>query len=459
MIKLVIFDFDGVFTNGEVLFDNNGNIIKRYNIKDGMGINLLKKMKIDIGVISGFIQNESQLSILKHLDIKYISFDCKDKLKVINEWCEKLNIVVSDTVAYMGDDINDLVCINEVKLSGCPKDAVPSVINNVCFISNKEGGAGCIREFCEYVLEYNKTARKEVDILDEIKKEFYYQITNFNIEKINNLAKIITSVQGNIYFSGVGKSGNAAKHCGDLLKCISFPSFYFDVLNSTHGDIGTMTNKDIILLFSNSGNTSEIVNIIPIFKNIGLKIIGICCNQTSKFKELCDETIVTPFNKEISGNINKIPTNSFMSHLIFSNILVSILKENITLDKYKENHLSGNIGKNLLKVKDCLITEYPYVILNNEPIDINEILLKMTVKKIGCCFFINQNNELIGILTDGDIRRKLLAKKNLNKIAFDDINTTYQCITDKDMFLCDLNIEKNIYIPVLENKKLIGIIN
>ena len=108
-------------------------------------------------------------------------------------------------------------------------------------------------------------------------------------------------------------------------------------------------------MFSNSGNTTEIINIIPIFKNIGLKTVGICCNEISKFKELCDIIIITPFNNEISGVINKIPTNSCMSHLIFCNILVSLLKNNISLDKYKENHLSGNIGKNLLKVKDIFI--------------------------------------------------------------------------------------------------------
>ena len=78
------------------------------------------------------------------------------------------------------------------------------------------------------------------EILSEIKEEFNFQINNFNVKEITNLSKIIHSVTGNIYFSGVGKSGNIAKHCCDLLKCISYPCFYLDLLNSTHGNIGTI---------------------------------------------------------------------------------------------------------------------------------------------------------------------------------------------------------------------------
>jgi len=154
-----------------------------------------------------------------------------------------------------------------------------------------------VREFVDKIINFSK----EFSIIDEIRNEFYYQIDNFNLDNINELADIIKNIEGNIYFCGVGKSGNIAKHCCDLLKCISYKSFYFDILNSTHGDIGTIKNNDIILLFSNSGNTSELINIIPSLKKIGIKIIGICCNKHSKFEELCDITIVTPFNKEISG--------------------------------------------------------------------------------------------------------------------------------------------------------------
>ena len=294
------------------------------------------------------------------------------------------------------------------------------------------------------------------NILSEIKEEFNFQINNFNVKEITNLSKIIHSVTGNIYFSGVGKSGNIAKHCCDLLKCISYSCFFFDLLNSTHGNIGTMKNNDIIIMFSNSGNTYELINVIPLFKKIGIKTIGICCNTKSRFKELCDLTIITPLKKEISGNIDKIPTNSVMSHLIFCNILVSPLKKNISLDKYKENHISGNIGRNLLKIKDCLIYDYPKIIIKNNTIKLNDIFLEMTTKRIGCCFFEKENKELIGILTDGDIRKLLIFNPKLESITLSNINKEFEFETDLNKYLTDCKNQR--YIPILKEKKIIGII-
>ena len=462
MINFVVFDFDGVFTDGKITYNEKGDIIKNYNVKDGLGLSRLINNNIIIGVISGYKYNISQMEILKHLNVTYISLESKNKLSVLKKWCSELNINIENNVAYMGDDINDLEIINIVKISGCPNDALTEVKNNVNFISNKNGGNGCVREFSDYILEQNIIKENHYNsIISEIKKEFYYQINNFNLDKIIELSNIIKETKNNIYLCGVGKSGNIAKHCADLLKSISYPSFYFNILNSTHGDIGTMTDNDIILLFSNSGNTIELINIIPLFKKIGLKIIGICSNETSNFKKLCDITIITPFNKEISGEINKIPTNSVMSHLIWCNILISILKTNVSIEKYKENHLSGNIGTSLITIKDVLITDYPKFIFdnNNTIFLLNIILLEMTKYEIGCCFFVNSNEKLIGILTDGDIRRLLLTN-NIKNITIDNINTKYKCFENKNEYLSNLNnINENNYFPILENNKIIGIIS
>lgn len=152
MIKLVIFDFDGVFTNGKVYFDNSGNIQKYYNVKDGVGIKLLKEKDINIGVISGYSHNNSQKEILKHLKIRFISLESNNKLDIVEEWCNKLNITLNN-VAYMGDDINDIPVMNKVLLSGCPKDSCKECIDSCAFISSRGGGEGCVREFCELILK------------------------------------------------------------------------------------------------------------------------------------------------------------------------------------------------------------------------------------------------------------------------------------------------------------------
>jgi len=458
MIKLIVFDFDGVFTDGKIIFDNDGNALKHYNAKDGMGIFELHRDKIEVGVISGWPYNNSQNSILEHLQIKRVSLGSNNKLQILQKWCNELNIEL-DNVAYMGDDINDLEVIKEVGLTGCPNDAVEEVKSIVDFISSKNGGNGAIREFCDHIKKtLNKRDNIKKTILYEINNEFKYQIDKFNLKDIDNIKEVIKKTKGNIYFCGVGKSGNIAKHCCDLLKCISFPSFYFDILNSTHGDIGTMTNEDIILMFSSSGNTKEIIEILPLFKNIGVKTIGITCNNKTEFLKLCDITINIPFRNEISGEINNIPTNSIMGQILFCNILISILKDNINIDKYKKNHLSGNIGKKLLKIKDKLTTIYPKIIIKKKKIPLTDIYIEMIEKKKGCCFFTNENNNLIGILTDGDLRKLIIKNNEIKFLNIEDLNNNFYYEENNEKYLIDCD-ENYKYIPIIKNKILIGIID
>ena len=236
-------------------------------------------------------------------------------------------------------------------------------------------------------------------------------------------------------------------------------------MNSTHGDIGCIDNNDIIIFFSKSGNTSEIIDKINLFKCYK---IGICSNNKSLFSKYCDYNIVTPFQSEIINdkNINCIPSNSYMSHLFFSNILINNLieKSGMTLDLYKSNHPAGNIGNNLRKVKDIIITEYPKVELNDN-IELNKVLLEMTKYGIGCCFFVNENNNLLGVLSDGDIRR-IMINNNINNINIENINIEYTFIKDTNIYLIDLNKNKDIlkykkakFIPVIEDNIIVGIIN
>ena len=459
-IKLVIFDFDGCFTDGKVLFDTKGDILKYYNVKDGMGIKLLKENDIKVGIISGYKENNSQLEIIKHLKIDYYSFG-NNKLNVLKEWCEELNINLENEVAYMGDDINDIDVLENVSISGCPKDAHKDVLNICEFVSSKDGGYGCIREFCDYLISNEKENKNKPNILKDIKLEMYYQLKNIDIKPINILATKIhdTKTTNNIYFCGVGKSENISIHCCNLLKSIGINAFNLNILNSIHGDIGSLKENDLILLFSKSGNTKEIIELIPYLKNKCCELIGICCNNNSKFKELCDETIILPFKNEIKCNIDCLPTNSIMSFVFFTNILVSQLCNTLNLQKceYKLNHPAGNIGNSLKQIKDILIKEFPKIILNENNIYLSKIFLEMTTYKIGCCFFVNNQQELLGILTDGDIRRLLLKNVDLKEITKNEINTNFYYETDTHKFIKGLKHYN--YIPILSDLKLIGIIN
>lgn len=450
-IKLVIFDFDGVFTDGKCIFDSNGYIQKSYNVKDGLGIKLLKNNNINVGVITGYNWNKSQESILKHLNIDLIEFNAKNKLEILNHWCNKFKIK-KEEIAYMGDDINDIDLMLNIGLSGSPKNAHNEVLKISNFISSKNGGDGCIREFSDYILKNIN----ETSIIQQIKNESLYQLNNINLGDIDLIKNKIleTNKNNNIYFTGIGKSENIAIHTCNLLKSLNIKCFYINCINSIHGDIGTLKENDLIILYSKSGNTNELINIIPYLKNKKVIIYGICCNENSKFKEVCDKTLILPFKKELDCNINSIPTNSYMSFLFFTNILSSLLSKNIKLEEYKYNHPAGNIGKNLLKIKDVLIKKYPKIILK-EKIELHKILLEMTQYKIGCCFF-TKDEKLIGLLTDGDIRRKLIKNPDDKYISLTDINTNFYFETDLNKFVKDC---KDIgFIPILNEKSIIGII-
>ena len=459
MIKLVVFDFDGVFTDGSIIFDNENNIIKQYNVKYGVGIKLLKSKGIEVGCISGYKVNQSQKNIMGHLNIDYISMGSNNKSSILKSWIKELNITLEE-VGFMGDDINDIEIMKLVKLVGCPKDAHKNCLELAHFVSEKGGGKGCIREFCDYILNEDISPT----IFDEIKDEFNYQINNYNLDDIYKLRDMIYNIAGNVYFLGIGKSGTMAKHCSDLLKSISIVSIYLEYTDLLHGNLGAISNNDIVILFSNSGNTIELVSIIHFIKSKAQiwhpncsppPIIGICSNDKSKFVELCDETFIIPFKNELSGEIDKIPTNSCMSQLIFSNLLVSILKKDIDIEEYKKNHPSGDIGKDLLKIKDIMVTEYPKLLLEDN-LELSKILLEMTKYKIGCCFFVDNDDKLMGILTDGDIRRLLINNKNINYISIENINCNYYYETDLDKFVNDCN--KGIYFPIIRDNKLIGLV-
>lgn len=153
-IKLVVFDFDGVFTDGTIAFDANGNAIKHYNSKDGMGVFNLRKAGFEIGVISGWLENTSQKAVLTHLGINRMSLGSNDKLGILSEWCKELGIGLHET-AYMGDDINDRDVMGSVGISACPCDAMPEIVDIADYICKKNGGKGAIREFSDWLIEKN----------------------------------------------------------------------------------------------------------------------------------------------------------------------------------------------------------------------------------------------------------------------------------------------------------------
>lgn len=150
-IKLLVLDVDGTLTDGGVYISEKGEQSKKFNVKDGMGIVVLKKMGIDVGIISHSSVSEMISNRANTLKLNYVYVGQKAKVEVLQEWLQELNITL-DEVAYMGDDINDLDIIEVCGLTACPSDAMAIVKEKVDHVMSVKGGEGAVREFIDSVL-------------------------------------------------------------------------------------------------------------------------------------------------------------------------------------------------------------------------------------------------------------------------------------------------------------------
>ena len=154
MIKLVLLDVDGTLTDGGIYRGNNEEELKRFNVKDGYAIVNAQKLGIEFGIITG---RKSELVEIraKELKIKYLYQGISEKTVVLEEIIKKTGLTKGE-IAYMGDDLNDLLIMKQVGLSGTPKDAVDEVIQVADFVSKKNGGSGAVREFIEHILKKDR---------------------------------------------------------------------------------------------------------------------------------------------------------------------------------------------------------------------------------------------------------------------------------------------------------------
>ena len=152
-IKMLLTDVDGCLTDGSIYYGPNGEKFKRFNMQDGMGVNLLRKNEIKTGIISGD-NSKATLYRAENLNFDYICVDVDNKLEKFENILKECKIS-NDEVAYMGDDIQDLCILKKVGISAAPSNAVEEVKKNVDFITQKNGGEGAFREFVEYIIKLN----------------------------------------------------------------------------------------------------------------------------------------------------------------------------------------------------------------------------------------------------------------------------------------------------------------
>lgn len=215
---------------------------------------------------------------------------------------------------------------------------------------------------------------------------------------------------GTIYFTGVGKSGFISKKVSTMLISIGVKSFFLSPTDALHGDIGILSNEDMLVMFSRSGSTEELIQLCPAARKKGCQIIAVSSERDCKLAAHSDKHIWLPLERELCP-FDLAPVTSSTVQLLFGDTLVTALMnaKGLSRDDYAKNHPAGRIGKRLtIDVSHVMIPTEKCPIAGEDE-RLLEVLLKTSAAHCGCVLVCNAEGSLLGVCTDGDIRRALKA--------------------------------------------------
>jgi arabinose-5-phosphate isomerase len=309
--------------------------------------------------------------------------------------------------------------------------------------------------------DYKKIAKKVIDL--EIKA--LGKLKNSINSSFNEAVEVITKCQSKIILCGVGKSGLIAAKISSTLSSVGTPSFCLSANDCSHGDLGSISKKDVLILISYSGSTEELKNIIKYANRNKITLIGIMSKKNSVLYKASDIKLLIP--EVIEAGLGIVPTSSTINQLSIGDALAvaTISKKNISKKDFKRFHPSGNLGTKLKTVEDLMLVrnKIPFISENSTM----KLALKIiTIKKLGTLIARNKVGKTTGIITDGQIRRMSQKNDNLHNLKVKKIMTKNPIKVDKEMLaikaLSIMNERKitSLCVYNLPNKnKTIGIIH
>ena len=280
----------------------------------------------------------------------------------------------------------------------------------------------------------------------------------------NEAVKEIAKCQSKVILCGVGKSGLIASKIAATFSSVGTPAFFLSASNSSHGDLGSITKKDILILISYSGETNELKNIIQFANRNKVLLIGIVSKKDSTLHNASDIKLLTPQVKE-SGGI--VPTSSTSVQLALGDALaISVMKQKkFNRIDFKKLHPAGSLGAKLKTVEDIMLTgkKIPFV---NENLKMKTALKILSDKKLGVLIVQNKKKQTTGIITDGQIRRFNQKNPSLHSTEVNKVMTRNPISVEKnDLAAKALSIMNNKKITALcvfdkKNKsKTIGVLH
>jgi arabinose-5-phosphate isomerase len=309
--------------------------------------------------------------------------------------------------------------------------------------------------------DYKKIAKNVIDLEISALKKLKNSINNSFSDAVDAIAKC----QSKVIVCGVGKSGLIAAKISATLSSVGTPSFSLSANDCSHGDLGSISKKDVLILISYSGSTEELKNIIKYVNRNKITLIGIMSKKNSVLYKASDIKLLIP--EVVEAGLGIVPTSSTINQLSIGDSLAvaTLNKKNISKKDFKKFHPSGNLGAKLKTVEDLMSIKEKIPFINEE--STMRIALKIiTLKKLGTLIVRNKKGKTTGIITDGQIRRVIQKNDDLHNLKVKNVMTKNPININKDTLaikaLSIMNEKRitSLCVYNLQNKnKTIGIIH
>lgn len=260
----------------------------------------------------------------------------------------------------------------------------------------------------------------------ETEAQAIFELTNRLDHRFDAACELLLSCKGRIVVTGMGKSGHIGKKIAATLSSTGTPSFFMHPGEASHGDLGMITRQDIVLAISKSGNTHELLILLPLLKRLEVPLIALTGNIESTLATTADVNLDISIRHEACP-LGLAPTTSTTVSLVMGDALAIALLQarGFSAEDFALSHPGGNLGKRLLlRIEDIYHKgdELPQV---NEKSSIREALIEVTAKKLGMTCVVDAQGFLVGIYTDGDVRRTLTKEVDINVTPLSDVMTRH----------------------------------
>jgi arabinose-5-phosphate isomerase len=293
-----------------------------------------------------------------------------------------------------------------------------------------------------------------------------YFFDELEVDRAELVLNEFLACHGMIVFTGVGKSGIIADKLAKTMMSTGTRAYHLPPMDALHGDIGMLTDKDLVVLISKSGLSDEVINIAKILKKRGIRTMAWVSAKTSPLAVVCDFVMYLPLEREICP-FDLSPTTSTAVQLIFGDVLAVALMQikKFSLDQYALNHPAGGIGKLIAERVEDVMSKKDELPLCKKDHLLTEVLVELSEKRLGCVLIVDDSGGLTGIFTDGDLRRALNqeGEKVLSR-KMDELGQKATLTATPEMLVVDAlrlmeGNKKVMMLPVISEGRVVGLIH